>query len=108
MLGAGQPRFTVGARQHHPVQGGEEGEEASEGEEGERRRLQGKGLRGDQTRTVVFGVFPQLHLKVNRITTRMDSHSGPSAFLIFLVSCFPGYLFPSFPVFQLGWEIFEF
>ena len=26
---------------------------------------------------------------------------GPSAFLIFLVSCFPGYLFPSFPVFQL-------
>ena len=33
--------------------------------------------------------------------TRMDSHSGPSAFRFFLVSRFPGYLCPSFPVFQL-------
>ena len=69
MLGAGHPRFTVGARQHHPVQGGEEGEEASEGEERERRRVQRKGLCGDQARAFVFRVFSQLDLKVSSLSS---------------------------------------
>ena len=70
MLGEGQPGVAVGARQRHPVQGGEEGEAASEGEEGERRRVQRKGLRGDQAGALVFGVFAQLDLQVSSLVRK--------------------------------------
>ena len=71
LLGAGQPGLAVGARQRHPVQGGEEGEEASEGEEGERRRVQRQGLCGGQAGAFLFGVFSQLDLKVSSVLTEL-------------------------------------